>query len=688
MNRLYNKVGLAWGLVAASLWLPVKADPTGQMDYAIEQISVYGRKQNLLGLSSSASQGLVSAEEIALRPLSRTGEIMEFVPGMIVTQHSGSGKANQYFLRGFNLDHGTDFATYVDGMPVNMRSHGHGQGYTDVNFLIPELVGQISYAKGPYDAGAGDFASSGSARISLADQLAAPQLGLTLGSYGYQRYLATAQQQWQGERLLYAAEFQTYAGPWTDVDEDVHKLNWLTRYLTTVGAGQLSVSLMAYDNQWQSADQIPLRAVQSGLIDRYGSLDTGLGGDSSRYSLSANYQDDDWSASAYLIQSRLRLLSDFTYLLNDPLAGDQFEQLDQRQVWGGQLSRHWHLWLDEVRAELSLGNELRFDDIGKVALNTTNAGVYTGTVRDDAVNELSNGLFSNLEAELNEWLTLRLGLRYDYFSGEVQSDTALNSGRSDDGILSFKGGLSYLLSDNVELYGSVGQGFHSNDIRGATIHVDPLSGEAVSPVDLLVRSEGAEAGLRYYDADWINFSAAFWTLDFDSELLYVGDAGSTEPSRASRRHGLELASYLWLNPRLSLDAEVAWTSARFRQDEAGEGRYVDGSVPWVASAGVTYQPADSGFYASARLRYLGKRILDSAKQHEADATSLVNLSLGYRLTGWDLKLDVLNLLNSYDHDIDYWYSSRLPGEADEGVEDLNYHPVEPRSVRATVSYRY
>ncbi|MDF0533523.1 TonB-dependent receptor [Shewanella sp. A32] len=670
------------------------ADDAGQSQSAtanqqpIERVAVFGRQVNLLGQSSSASEGIVGAGEIESRPLLRTGEVLEFVPGMLVTQHSGSGKANQYFLRGFNLDHGTDFATTVDGMPINMRSHGHGQGYTDLNFLIPELIGQIHYYKGAYYPEIGDFSGAGSADIALTDDLPYRQVQLTLGQYGYQRLLATGQQQWQDNKFIYGTELQGYKGPWIDVEEDVRKVNAVGRYLTHLGNGQLAVTAMAYSNDWNSADQIPERAVTAGIIDEYGSLDTDLGGDSSRYSLSSQYVDANWRASAYVIRSRLNLFSNFTYFLDNPQDGDEFQQVDNREIWGGKLARDWAVSPLGINTNVTAGAETRYDHIGKVALYHTQQRQRIGTVRDDAVNEFSTGLFAKLEADVSDALKLRLGARYDYYNADVDSDNMLNSGSANDGIWSLKGGLSYLVSDDLELYASAGQGFHSNDARGATIKVDPVTGEPQDKVDLLVRSTGAELGFRYFDREYINISAAFWYLDLDSELLYVGDAGTTEPSRASRRYGTEISAYYWLNDALSVDAEIAVTRARFTEDVTLEGKYVDGTVPWVASAGINYQPAAAGIHTAIRLRYLGKRVLDSFKAHQADATTLVNLSLGYGYRDWDFKVEVLNLFNSHEHDIDYWYTSRLSGEDDSGVEDLHYHPVEPRMLRCSVSYRY
>ncbi|MEL4281245.1 TonB-dependent receptor [Shewanella mangrovisoli] len=654
----------------------------------IERLEVRGRQINTLGHSTSASEGIVGAAEIESRPLLRTGEILEFVPGMIVTQHSGSGKANQYFLRGFNLDHGTDFNTRVEGMPVNMRTHGHGQGYTDLNFLIPELLGEIRYAKGAYYPEVADFSGAGAAQILLADELAYRQVGLTIGEYGYQRLVATQDMKTEVGRFILGTELQAYDGPWSDIKEDVSKINVIGRYLTKLNGGDFSLTMMAYDNSWNSADQIPARAVESGLIDFYGSLDTDVGGEASRYSISANYDAGNWQANAYAIRSTMDLFSNFTYFLNDPINGDEFEQVDERTIWGGDIKRDWQMSLAGTQINYSLGADVRYDDIGAVGLYNTKARERLSTVRLDEVQELSTGLFGKLEwLPADQW-RLNLGLRYDYFDVQVDSDNPLNSGDASDGMLSLKAGASYLVNDNLELYMNAGQGLHSNDARGATIKVDPVTGAPVEKVDLLVRSNGGEFGVKYYDRDFINFSAALWYLELDSELLFVGDAGNTEPSRASERYGVEVTAYYWLNDDLSLDMELAWTRARFTENELYEGKYVDGAVPFVGSAGITYRPDGDGWYTSVRLRYLGERILDSFDEHKADDTTLVNLALGYQISGFDTKLELLNIFDSKDHDIDYFYESRLAGEPAEGVEDLHYHPVEPRMVRVSVSYRF
>ncbi|WP_448249076.1 TonB-dependent receptor [Thalassotalea agariperforans] len=653
-----------------------------------ETILIEGYRANNLGQTISVSEGEISDIEIEVRPMLRTGELLEFVPGMVVTQHSGSGKANQYFLRGFNLDHGTDFNTQIDGMPINMRTHGHGQGYTDLNFIIPELVKSIHYQKGTYYAELGDFSSAGGATFNLKNQLTHPQISLSLGEDDYQRVFAADQVKIADGTLLLGVEHQTYQGPWTDIDEDIQKLNANIRYVTKVADGDLSVTFMAYDNSWNSADQIPTRAVEQGLIDRLGSIDNDVGGSASRYSLSAQWQNKHWQTSAYWIRSELDLFSNFTYLLDDPTQGDEFKQVDSRDIFGGSVSYNQLIKLAGYNVKQTVGAQLRIDDIADVGLYHSQDAQATAAIRADEVDERSLGLFYQLQADLTEQLSATAGLRYDHFDVDVNSDLAANSGSANDGLASLKLALNYQINEQLASYFNIGQGFHSNDARGATIAIDPQSGEAATPVDLLVQSEGAEIGLRWFNNQKFNISTALWLLQLDSELLFVGDAGNTEASRPSRRYGFEVSAYYWFNPSWSLDTELAWSHSRFRDQVADEGNYIDGALPFVASMGISYTPADLGWRGSVRYRYFSARALESFNEVKADSTQTVNLAVAYQWQHFKLGLDCLNVFNSTDHDIDYYYASRLSGEPEAGVEDIHFHPLEPRTFRLHLSYLF
>lgn len=653
----------------------------------LEAIEVDGHYQSYIGESLSTSEGVIGDGEIKKRPLLRVGEILEFVPGMAVTQHSGSGKANQYFLRGFNLDHGTDFSITVDGMPLNMRTHGHGQGYMDMNFIIPEMIKRMDYQKGVYYPQNGDFSSAGAAHIYLPNALESGSATVEVGEYGYKRALLMDDFKTASGNLVLGLEGQTYDGPWSDVEEGVEKKNFLARYHGHTPQGTYSVTFMAYDNQWDSADQIPQRAVDQGIIDTYGSLDTSVGGKSSRYSLSGQWSGNDgWSANLYAIQSNMNLWSDFTYYLDNPAQGDQFEQVDKRWIYGGEVKRVL-LFGGNYSGQAQYGAQFRYDDIGEVALYNTQDRTRFNTIRKDKVSEKSIGLYAMADVDLTPKLSLMGGARYDYFAADVESDLSANSGSAGEGIASLKGGLSYAFNDAWEAYLNAGQGFHSNDARGATNEIDPQSGTPVDSVDLLVRSVGAETGVRFSTPGLFNASLAFWWLKLDSELLFVGDAGNTEASRPSERYGVEFAGYYRLQKNVNLDFEASYTESRFTDTVAGEGKYIDGALPVVVSAGISHMP-DLGWRQSLRIRHLGARPLTSDNSVKSKDSTILNAAMGYAWKKWRTELEVFNLLDSRDHDIDYYYTSRLSFEPAQGVDDIHFHPVEPRALRFKVSYLF
>jgi outer membrane receptor protein involved in Fe transport len=662
---------------------------------ALEEVEVTGRRINLVGEAISASQGVISQQEIALRPILRTGDVLELVPGMVVTQHSGTGKANQYFLRGFNLDHGTDFATFVDGMPVNMRTHGHGQGYTDLNFLIPETLATLAYKKGPYYADVGDFSSAGSAHMKTTDRFDSGLAEAGAGENDYYRALLLDSVSLAQGTSSYALELNSYDGPWSDIKENVQKFNLMLKHGQSLGDGDASVSLMAYDNQWNSPDQIPARAVDGGLIDELGSIDDTLGGESSRYSLATQWRDGQWDISAYAIRYKLNLWSNFTYLLDDEVNGDQFEQKDNRWLYGGRADYRQELAIAGLAVVNRFGGEVRYDDIDEVGLYKTRGRTRLGPVRSDRVDEWNTGIYAENQISWNDNVRTVLGARYDYFDFDVNNlverniydiDLGGNSGKAHDDKLALKGSLIYTFNAEWETYLSAGQGLHSNDARGTTAAVDPIDGNAVAPVDPLVDSLGYEVGIRGFWSERLNTSVALWDLDLDSELLFVGDAGNTEASRGSQRQGLEVSSYYRLTDQWTLDLEYAYTDSKFT-DYAPEGDHIPGAIEQVVQTGISAE-FTAGWFGSLRLRYFGERPLLEDNSVKSDDATVLNLRAGYKTQQWTVKLDVLNILDSDDHDIDYYYASRLPGESADGVEDIHYHILEPRTVRVYAGYNF
>ncbi len=674
----------------ATLRLTMSADVTVTGKRTFRNIADLDRPDGgLIGVADSASEGLITGQQIDARPIMRAGEILETVPGLIVSQHSGEGKANQYYLRGFNLDHGTDFTTTVAGVPVNMPTHAHGQGYSDLNFLIPELVSGVQFRKGPYFAEEGDFSAAGASHIRYANALDGPLFRVSGGEDGWGRVLAAASPRLGKGRLLVAAEVNHNDGPWVHGD-DYERLNGVVRYSVGDTLNAWSVTAMGYDGSWQATDQAPRRAIDSGAFSRFDGVDDTTGGSTSRVSLSGDWQRTTpgglTRANAYVMRYDLDLFSNFTYFLDDPVNGDQFQQSDRRVVSGGRVSHRRTPRLGGRPTELVVGADLRHDAIGKVALLHTVDRQALATTRDDRVGQSSLAGYVQHEVQWTPWMRSSAGLRVDRFTFDVEAVQPENSGTASDAIASPKGALIFGPWRSTEFYLNAGTGYHSNDARGTTLAIDPISGEAQDRVTPLARAKGMETGLRMVPMPGFQTDISMWRLDLDSELLFIGDAGNTEASRASRRWGVEWNTYAAPRRWLTLDADLAWSKARFTQDDPA-GNYIPGAVERVMSAGVTLDAGRTTF-GSLRLRYFGGRNLIEDGSVRSNPTRLLNGQVGVRLASrTELVLDAFNLLNAEASDIDYLYRSRLPGEVSEGVADIHTHPTLPRTLRVSVRWR-
>ncbi|MGH9386235.1 MAG: TonB-dependent receptor, partial [Vicinamibacterales bacterium] len=646
--------------------------------------------EHLIGFADSATQGVVTGHQIESRPFMRAGEILETVPGLIISQHSGEGKANQYYLRGFNLDHGTDFATTVAGVPVNLPTHAHGHGYSDLNFLIPELVTGVQFNKGPYSAEEGDFSTAGASHVRYANVLDRNMVRAGAGVDGWSRILGAASPTIGGGRLLAALELAHNDGPWVRPD-DYRKTNSIIRYSRGDNRNAFSITGMAYTARWDATDQAPDRAIASGALSRVGGVDDTTGGRTARFSLSSDWQRSAPSgvtrATVYGLRYRLNLFSNFTYFLDHPEEGDQFEQADRRLVYGGRISHRQVGRIATMASELVVGGETRYDDIATVGLYHTVKRARRETIREDAVGQGSVGVFAQHELQWTAWLRSNLGLRADRYRFRVGAGDRRNGGRDSAGLVSPKASLVFGPWKSTEMYANWGYGFHSNDARGTTITVDPATGEIADRVTPLVRARGEEIGLRSTAFRRLQTTFALWRLDLDSELLFVGDAGTTEAGRPSRRYGIEWSAYYAPTPWLTIDGDVALSHARFR-DEDMAGDRIPGAVERVIAAGVAVEDAGPVF-GSVRLRYFGSRDLIEDGSVRSKPTTLVNGQAGVRLSPTTrVVVDVFNLFNTQASDIDYFYTSRLRGEPADGVDDLHVHPALPRSIRIALQFAF
>jgi outer membrane receptor protein involved in Fe transport len=666
--------------------------PVTTADVRLAPVTVQGNYVNAVGTSNAASEGAVTSRLIESRPTLRAAEVLEFVPGVIVTQHSGDGKANQYFLRGFNLDHGTDFATFVDGMPVNMPTHAHGQGYSDLNWLIPELVTRIDYRKGPYYADEGDFSSAGAAHIALFHELPKGIASFTLGEHGYERALVARSTPLAAGTLLYALETAHNNGPW-DNPERFHRANGVLRYSFGDADHRSSVTAMAYSAAWNATDQIPQRALGQGLVTRFGAIDPSDGGRTSRYSVSYNtehrFENGVFKANAYAIESRLDLFSDFTYNLDNttPRNADQFEQAEHRRVIGAGASRSFNTRVGEAESTTTVGAQLRQDRIDPVGLYASLDRVRVSTTQESRVRETSAGLFAQNSTQWTPWLRGVAGLRWDIFQFDVDSSIAPNSGTASASLASPKLGLVFGPWRKTEYFLNWGLGYHSNDARGVVETITPREMLPTRSAPALVRTRGGEAGMRTEIVPGLQTSLAVWQLALASELVFAGDAGDTQASGASRRRGIEINNHYVAAAGLLLDADVSVSRARFNEaqgDVPHAGRFIPGSVDTVVSLGATVV-GRGPWFGHFQLRYFGPRPLVEDNSRRSQGTTLAYLRVGYKFSpALKLALDVFNLFDRKASDIDYFYASRLPGEAT-GVADIHFHPVEPRTARVTLT---
>jgi outer membrane cobalamin receptor len=674
-----------------------------------DQIRIIGHYENAVGTSDAASQGYITPQLIEARPMLRPGEVLEYVPGVIITQHSGDGKANQYFLRGFNLDHGTDFQTTVDHMPVNMPTHAHGQGYSDLNFLIPELVSRVAYKKGPYFAEEGDFSSAGAADIDYYTKMPKGIASLGLGSNGYQRAMAANSFDAGPGHLLYGVELFHNDGPWVN-PEDYRRLNAVLRFSHGTNADGYTVSLMGYAGKWNATDQIPQRAVDAGAISRFGAIDPTDGGKTSRYSLSLDRHKTlenggVFHMDVYAIKYRLNLFSNLTFFLDNQTNGDQFEQADDRTIVG--LTPSWVFtgkW-DERQMTNKLGIDARRDNM-TVGLFHTEARervdtvTTPSTVRSDKVIQTGVGLYYENTLQWTDTFRSIAGVREDFYNARVDSDLAANSGTTNAHITSPKLNFVFGPFDKTEYFLNYGQGFHSNDARGTTITLDPndpTHQTTATKIPALVKTRGEEIGVRTEMVPHLQSSISLWRLTLDSELVFKGDAGTTEASRPSLRRGIEWSNRYIPHDWLLVDLDLSVSRAQFTDGDPA-GNYIRGAIDRVASLGVTVK--DLGPWSgTVHARYFGPTPLVEDNSVRSQSSTIFSARASYKVDAkTSVNFDVFNLFNRKANDIEYYYSSRLctnqvgttcqDAVPQAPANDIHFHPAEPRSARLALVMHY
>ncbi len=700
-------------------------------------VNVQSREDSLIGIADSATQGTVGAKQLDDRPILRSGEVLETVPGMIITQHAGGGKANQYFLRGFNLDHGTDFAVFLDGMPLNLPSHAHGEGYADMNAVTPEFVQRLNFEKGPYYAQIGNYSSAGSSDIQFFKAFPQNFCSVEIGTDYFGRAVCGASQKLGPDTLLYGGEAYYDNGPWTHPDAYT-KFNGLLTYSQGSATNGFSITGRGYHGKWNSSDQIPVDAVP--LVGLYGTLDPSGGGNSGRYSVQGEWHRQTANSATtimgYVFHYDLDLFSDFTYYLDDPVKGDQFEQLDNRWVagiaaahmmfneWFGhkvqntfglQLRNDWvnnglYRTENRVRTEKNDINACDAEPIPECDANPNLVAVLPAATDVNRFTDTMLGFYVENKIQWGEKVRSVLAFRGDeaiynvtnltptYVATELPGAPVinfheLNSGSATQFLPSPKGSLILGPWANTEFYIQGGFGFHSNDVRGAAQRVQPISPDypfptPATPIRPLVPTKGAEVGVRTLAVPHLQSTLSLWYLYSTSELQQSGDTGSTVASKSpSNRYGVEWANFYTPLEHLAFDFDLAYSKALFTTidpDDAAPnspgGKWVPEAAGLVISSGITVQNY-KGFWGSLRLRAFGPRNLTSDAIFQSSSTILLNAEVGYRFNdNWRVSAQMFNLLDRHDHDIDYAYTSRISPTAAAAFTDV-FHPVEPFEVR-------
>jgi len=659
-------------LVGYSLMVivPAQADTGDEVDQSnssLEEVVVFARGEELIGRAGSASEGAVGGADLTVRPLLRVAELLEVVPGMIAAQHSGSGKANQYFLRGFNLDHGTDFTTYVDDVPMNLRTHGHGQGYLDMNGFIPEVVDRIEYRKGSYFADLGDFSLAGAAMIRTVNDID-PFISVEAGQYGWARVAAGNTYDTGGGSLSLAGQWKTYDGPWQQKENLQHQSLW-GKYTRQMAAAMLEVTTSAYHAGWQPTEQIPERAIGTTVCENeFCAIDPTAVGKTWRWITGVRLTGDNWHATAYFQYYDWHMLSNPTYDF-------QIKQFDRRWLGGGRYEYDFH---PAPSLSITGGIEGRYDDITNVGVEHTDAGVFVSPISRHAVNEGSVGAYTNITWTPLERLRLLGGLRGDWYNFDVRAKLpGLDEGNKSTGQISPKFGAAYKLNNHVELYGNWGRGFHSNDARGAVNLVTPVPG--------LVTGTGYEGGARFEIGD-IKLTTTYWWLQLDSELKFVGDSNSVEPAAGSERRGYELVAFWRPLDWLALDAVWTGSNARFVNSQGAD--HVPGAVENAGELGIS--AIRDRWEVSMRIRHLGSYPLIEDNSRRADPETLVNIRCAWHWRNFTIYGDLLNMFDSHGKDIVYYYASNITGLDPPGMEvDGRMSRVaEPRTLRMGIKYNF
>jgi hypothetical protein len=646
----------------------------------LAEVKVNGKKSSPLNT--------IGAVDIMLRPVNTSQDVLRIVPGLFIAQHAGGGKAEQIFLRGYDTDHGTDINITVDGMPVNMVSHGHGQGYADLHFLIPETVEKVNFDKGPYFSNKGNLASAGYAEFHTKEFLKNNSIKIEAGQFNTQRVVGMLKlfnkESEKTRQQLYVASEYFRSDSYFESPQDFHRFNLMGKYNAWFGnQSQLTITASTFDSKWNASGQVPDRAVQSGMIGRFGSLDDSEGGNTSRTNFNIRYArqwKNNWKTTDQLYYSRyhFNLYSNFTFFLNDPANGDEINQREKRNIYGYNTTASKAWLLGNKNANTEFGAGFRHDNVMGIELSRAVKRQFIDCIQKGDVKETNSYLYWNQGLELTDKLSVNGGLRFDHFKFSYRDVLAGETNFRDQqrSILSPKLNFSYAPSSTVKIYLNNGIGFHSNDTRVI------LNNDAK---DILPRVFGTDLGLILKPVKNLILKTALWHFYSEQEFVYVGDAGIVEPGGKTRRVGIDVSARYQFTSWLFGDLDLNYTKARAIGEAKGE-NYIPLAPSFTSIGGISAK-MKNGFGGSIRYRFMAHRPANEFNSVQAEGYFITNILLSYPWKKFEFTISAENIFNQQWREAQFDTESRLQFEP-QPVSEIHYTPGSPGFLKAGISFKF
>lgn len=646
----------------------------------LSEVTINGKRSSALNT--------ISGIDIQLRPVNTSQDVLRIVPGLFIAQHAGGGKAEQIFLRGYDIDHGTDINITVDGMPVNMVSHAHGQGYADLHFLIPETVEKVNFDKGPYFANKGNLGTAAFVEFTTKDFLANNSIKLEVGDFNSQRAVGLfkifdQQTEKKHQQFYVASEYSSTDG-YFDSPQNFHRFNLMGKYNAWFGnQSQLTITASTFDSKWDASGQVPDRAVRSGIISRFGAIDNTEGGTTSRTNATIKFNKQwksNWKTTDQFYYSKyhFNLYSNFTFFLDDPINGDMINQRESRNIFGYTTTAAKTYFIGNKKATAELGAGFRSDRVNDIELSKAVKRQFLNNVQLGDIKEDNSFFYINQDIELSNKWNMNAGLRYDYFTFRYKDELAgaTDFEKQQGGIFSPKLNFSFSSTNKVKLYLNNGLGFHSNDTR-VILNKDAK--------EILPRVLGTDLGIIIKPTKSLLVKAALWHFYSEQEFVYVGDAGIVEAGGKTRRMGIDVSARYQFNKWLFGDVDVNLTKARAIGEAKGE-NYVPLAPSFTSIGGLTAK-SNNGFSGSLRYRFIGNRPANETNSVEAEGYLIADAIIGYQLKKWEIKLSAENIFNAEWREAQFDTESRLQFESSP-VSEIHYTPGTPRYIKAGISFHF